>query len=82
MSKLMALPDRELTPTELRQLIESNSRSILAVTNAIAETNQAIANTARNLDRLEETSNSSFERLEHHLARLELTLDRYFHYQS
>lgn len=32
----MTLPDRELTPTELRQLIESNARAVMANSGAIA----------------------------------------------
>jgi ABC-type transporter Mla subunit MlaD len=57
----MSLPDRELTPTELRQLCESNSRAIMALADRTAETN-------RNLDRLEQAiseTNRNIGRLEH-----------------
>jgi hypothetical protein len=41
-----SLPDRDLTPNELRQLIESNARAIAATSDLIAqntlETNQTI----------------------------------------
>jgi len=37
------LPDRGLTPSELRQLIESNARAIQANSAAISETRQTLA---------------------------------------
>ena len=62
------LPDRELTPTELRQLIESNARSIQANSAAIAETR--------------ETLEQGFVAVQRDLSRLANLMEQYFTYQS
>jgi hypothetical protein len=41
------LPDRDLTPTELRQLVESNARAIAANSDQMAQTQRDIQQLAR-----------------------------------
>jgi hypothetical protein len=46
------LPDRDLTPTELRQLVESNARAIAANSDQIAANSTQMAQTQQDIQQL------------------------------
>jgi hypothetical protein len=60
------LPDRELTPSELKQLIESNARAIQANSIAISELRtvmiQGFAAVSEDLQRLSRLNENLFQR--------------------
>jgi hypothetical protein len=79
------LPNRELTPTELRQLIESNARAITANSDAIAantagnaELRESIAALGQRVDQLTLAS----QRTEQIAQDLLQEMRQYFSYQA
>jgi hypothetical protein len=69
------LPDRDLTPTELRQLVESNARAIAANSDQMAQTQRDIQQLARIMQeffRHQGFTNASMQDgLEQHQQRLD-----------
>jgi hypothetical protein len=70
------LPDRELTPTELRQLIESNARAIAANTAGNAELRESIAAIGQRIDSVNTALGQRIDTLGQRVDQLTLASQR------
>jgi methyl-accepting chemotaxis protein len=74
-----SLPDRELTPNELRQLVESNARAIASNSDLIAQNNQE---TNAKINQTNETINQLAQATARDVQNLARFMEEFFRHQG